>query len=82
MNIKKDSYLSFKHTFFPLSFSLTFDAVDNGTRVTWKMDAGFSGILGKILDPFLNSILSSESKKQLIYKHIAEEHQLLETLIK
>lgn len=46
------------------------------------MDAGFSGTLGKVLDPFLNSLFFSEPKKQLIYKHIAEEHQLLETLIK
>ena len=82
VSVRKDNYLSFKHSFLPLAFSLTFDDIDNGTRVTWKMDAGFSGTLGKILDFFLSNIYFSEPKKQLIYKHIAEEHQLLETLIK
>lgn len=76
-----NEFLEFRHNFLPLSFSIALNDFDMGTNVTWKMHVGFSGAMGKILDPVLRYFFFTESKTHLIYRHIAEEHQLLEKLI-
>jgi hypothetical protein len=48
----------------PAFLKLLFEDTDKGVRIFHSLCAGFDGA-GKILDPFLNLLLSQEFKKQL-----------------
>jgi len=77
VEVEPNSFLLFKHSFLPLSFSFQFEPSENGTDVIFTLNAGFKGMLGWIFDPIIRVLNGKNLKKS----HVVEEHKMLESIL-